>query len=323
MNDSGRQAMTGSSLNLARKHRALLKDSAEVDSRALSAITARIDSFPALPITVNQVIRLTANPRSTTEDLEKVIITDQSLTATILKLANSAFFGYSRKVGSLDQALKILGFSEIRNLVLAKAVFSSFRKLNGTAQFDIARFWEHSFLCGLAARLLGKAFKKGGDDLFVAGLIHDIGKLLIYVALPAEFTRIMEAAGTLNSSTHAVERNIVGCAHDEVGMSLLDRWLFPENLIEAVHFHHRPEQATSFPVFAAVVHLADILAYHGAVPEGSDEFISLKEELFHPRVIELCRSNGLEWNSTIYDNVLSKLMKLNKEKTATLNVLLS
>ena len=109
-----------------------------MDSDTISTLTARIDSFPTLPTVVAEVIEITANPESSARDLMRVIESDQSLTTAILKIANSAFFGLARGVSSLQQALTVLGFTEIRNVVLARAVFSSFKNLRKDHQFNIA-----------------------------------------------------------------------------------------------------------------------------------------------------------------------------------------
>ena len=143
-------------------------------------LTEKIDSFPTLPTVVTRVMQVTADPKSSTKDLLAIISPDQSLTMSILKMANSAFFGLPREISSLQQALTILGFKEIQNLVLAKAVFNSFKNIQKNGPFNINKFWEHSFLCGLLSKIIANDIKKDNNEFFVAGLIHDIGKLIIF-----------------------------------------------------------------------------------------------------------------------------------------------
>jgi len=146
-----------------------------MSSENIVALTACIQSFPTLPTVVNRVMEITANPESSTTELMDVIRPDISLTAVILKTANSAFFGLSRKVSTLDQAITILGFKEIRNVVIARAVFDSFKHLKKDKQFNINSFWEHSFVCGIVAKVIAQDMKYPANEFFIAGLIHDIG----------------------------------------------------------------------------------------------------------------------------------------------------
>ena len=140
-------------------------------------------------------MELTADPESSTQDLMKVINADQSLTIMILKMANSPFFGLSRNVDSLQQALMLLGSKEIQNIVLARTVFDGFKNVGQGNRFKMKQFWQHSFLCGLGAKIIGSDLRWTDHDFFVAGLIHDIGKLVMHMAFPLEFSKAIETAG--------------------------------------------------------------------------------------------------------------------------------
>ena len=294
-----------------------------MDSDPISTLAARIDSFPTLPTVVAQVIEITANPESSARDLMGVIGPDQSLTATILKIANSAFFGLARGVSSLQQALTVLGFTEIRNVVLAKAVFSSFKNLRKDRQFDIGEFWEHSFLCGLVAKTIATDLRGDSNELFVAGLIHDIGKLIVWMTLPMEFYKIIDTTGSSKLMTCRAEKSILGVAHDELGMKLLKRWMFPENLVTAVGFHHRPQEAKRHSLFSLVVHLSDLVAHVSEVPDGGEDDTFLKEALSDPEIIEMSRSHGLEWNASAVEKLREKLVRRKEEEAGTLSLFVS
>jgi HD-like signal output (HDOD) protein len=272
---------------------------------------------------VTQVIQTVADPRSSVKDLNRIINLDVTLTATILRVANSPLFGFSRKVGSLEQALQVLGFTEVQNLILTKAVFNSFRNVRGSGSFDIRRFWEHAFLCGLAARLLGKTFGVKGTDVFVAGLIHDIGKLVLYMALPAQFCQIFESAGAAETRTFRAEQNLIGYGHDKVGMDLLQRWMFPKSLVTAVGFHHRPKEAPEYPVLTIAVHLADIMAHLSSEQSSTTKDAPAREELLYPDCIAMCRSHGLEWNDSVCRRVSEELVESREQEAATIGVLFS
>jgi HD-like signal output (HDOD) protein len=288
-----------------------------------SALSARIDSFPTLPTVVTRVMEVTANSESSAGDLMRVISPDQSLTATILKMANSAFFGLTRKISSLPHALTVLGFTEIRNLVLAKAVFNSFKNLKDTDSFGISNFWEHSFLCGLAAKIIAKDLRASSNEFFVAGIIHDIGKLVIYMALPMEFSKIVQGTGSPNLRTFQAEESVLGVTHDKVGIKLLKRWMFPESLITAVGFHHRPHEAEKESLFPIVIHLADLLSHSDQSFDEEEYNPSINEELLDPEIVGLAQSHGLIWNESALERCRHELAKLKEEEAATLHLLLS
>jgi HD-like signal output (HDOD) protein len=237
-----------------------------------------------------------------------IISPDISLTAKILKIANSPFYGLSREINSLQHALTILGFKEIRNLVLSTVVFDSFKNIKENAKFDINEFWKHSFVCGITANIIAAELKKAGNEFFVAGLIHDIGKLVIYITLPTEFFKLIEATGPLELKymTFQTEKEILGITHDEVGMSLLQKWNFPKELSAAVGFHHYPQKADKDSLLTFVVHTADILAHVYEVSEKGEDGNSLKTGSFYPDIIKLAQTFGIQWN----DSDLSRLQQL-------------
>ena len=294
-----------------------------MESDVISTLTAKIDSFPTLPIVITRVLEITTNPESTADDLLKVISIDQSLTTTILKMANSAFFGLVREVSSLQQALMVLGFTEIRNVVLAKAVFNSFKNLKKDDKFDIRDFWEHSFTCGLAAKVIALDLKEPCNDFFVAGLIHDIGKLVIYMTFPMEFYRIIETLGPLRFKSSQEEKNILGITHDEVGTKLLKRWLFPESLIAAVGLHHCPHKALEQSLFSVVTYIADLLAHMEKLQDDDEVENSIKNECFYPEVVSFFQSRGLDWNESTLKTFRQKVAEQKENDAGTLSLLLS
>ncbi len=259
-----------------------------------AAIINRINSFPTLPSIVAQVMQVIADPQSSARDLSEVIIADPAMTAMILKIANSPFFGLPKKVASLQHAIAIIGFSEIRNLVLARSICQSFKTLPKNAKFDMRRFWNHSFLCGLAAKIIAADFKPGNIEFFVAGLIHDIGKLVLYMVHPQEFCRLSMEDKMGGPQLRVAEKAAFGFAHDEAGMRLVKRWLLPTTLVAGVGFHHQPYNAKDHPVHALVVHLADLLARLNETKEENIDVSGLRESFFQDDTLVLAQSCGLE-----------------------------
>ncbi|MGR3302670.1 MAG: HDOD domain-containing protein [Candidatus Scalindua sp.] len=259
-------------------------------------------------------MEVTSNPGSSATDLMEIIGPDISLTAKILKIANSPFYGLTREVSSLQHAVTVLGFKEIRNMVISTVAFESFKNFKQDDKFDIKRFWRHSFCCGLAAKIIAVDLKSSSNELFVAGLIHDIGKLVMYIAFPVEFLKLMDMMSPLKLKYTAfeAEKNVFEMIHDEVGMKLLEKWLFPESLITAVGFHHHPQEADKKSPFPIIVHVADILAHVYEMQAEDEEGNPLDNELFYSDIVTLSRSFGIDWkvsDLSRFQNALAESMQ--------------
>lgn len=224
------------------------------------AINTTIESLPALPATVTNVLAVTADPDSTADELMKAILPDQTMCSAILKVANSAFYGLPREVSTLQRAVVILGYEEIRNIVIGKAIFASFPKLGKNNKQNVGLFWEHAFTCGLAAKIIAEHYKIRASEFFVAGLIHDIGKLAMLVTFPDEYPLLRELANLEQLNSTAEEETTFSINHAQVGMQLTNKWLLPEQLVTAAGFHHNPQDAPSHRQYPLIVQLADTLS---------------------------------------------------------------
>ena len=227
----------------------------------LDAIYGQIDALPSLPSIVTDVLEVTGDPESSANDLMRAILPDQSMCATILKIANSAFFGLPREVSTVEKAVMVLGFDEVKNIVLGKAVFNSFKELNSTNKDGIENFWGHCFNCGLAAKVLAERVNLSPSELFISGLIHDIGKLAMLLSFPTIYSHLLLASEENWMENIIKERELFFISHDEVAYTILKRWLFPAQLTRAVGYHHRPEKTERFQLLAATVQMADIIAH--------------------------------------------------------------
>jgi HD-like signal output (HDOD) protein len=288
-----------------------------MQTNKIPTLLAGIDTIPTLPAIVGQVTATIACPKSSARDLMEIIAPDQALTLKILKIANSAFYGRVRRVGTLDQALMALGFDEVRNIVVSTAVFNSFRRLRATALFDPGKFWEHAFMCGLAGRIIAKKTDLSDGELFVAGLIHDIGKLAICMVLPQEFDMVIQMSGSSNPETSSAELQILGITHAEIGAQILKRWMLPQDLIEAVGYHHRPAAAPVQTAYPIVTHLADLLAHNPTVmdaPDGGQH----GDGWLTTDIIDLARSHGI---LNGYDTLNKFAEELKAQKEAQVGIL--
>ena len=192
----------------------------------------------------------------------ETIHSDQSLCLTVLKIANSVLFGRPQKVDSLRMAVVILGFNEVQRIALTKALINSFSKLARQHKFFVDRFWTHSFVCGMAARIIAENQHIAPEIAFMGGLIHDIGKLIMLQTFAEDYGPERWMTGLSNEQTLYEELRIFSFTHDMLGGQLLKKWFFPENLITAVAYHHRPEEAVREKNFAHIIQLADFLSFY-------------------------------------------------------------
>jgi HD-like signal output (HDOD) protein len=266
-------------------------------TREQISIETRINSFPALPLIVTKVLAVTADPESSAEDLMEVILPDQSMCTAILKVANSAFFGIPREVSTMERALMVLGFEEVRNIVIGKALFAAFPKLGREFRESVTLFWQHAFTCGLAAKIMGEKTKISPSELFVAGLIHDIGKLAMLTLFGDKYPLLRELAEPEGSDSGSEELCEFKISHDRVGLLLADRWLLPKKLAMAIGYHHYPEKAPSHRQYPILIQTADILSLMYCSPDfiGAEDAMKIFND-FLPETRILWSENDLDWD---------------------------
>jgi HD-like signal output (HDOD) protein len=261
-------------------------------------IRQQIDTFPILPATVSRIMQVTTNPESSANDLVQAILPDQSLCVSILKLANSVLFGRPQRVDSLKSAIVVLGFNEVQSIALVKTVSNSFRELNLSDTTAVEQFWEHSYLAAMAAQHIAQHLRFLPSSFFMAGLIHDIGKLVMLLTFgeeyaPEQWMTPFSSEERLTSEQHSFAFN-----HAAVGGMLLRQWNFPNNLLAAVEYHHLPAQAPNEQVFAQIIQLADLLSF--LCIEGKtdpDNTVIARLQLFLPDLITHWNSINLGWNN--------------------------
>ena len=243
----------------------------------IELIKQHIDSFPVLPATVTRLLEVTNSPESSADDVMTVILPDQSLCLTILKIANSALFGRPQKVDSIKMAVTILGFNEVQRIALNKALLNSFDKLARQHKLFIDRYWTHSFVCGMAARRIAKDVDLAPDIAFMGGLIHDTGKLIMLETFSDDYA--VEHWMTKFSDEEMLhnELQMFSFTHDLVGGQLLRQWHFPEILISAVANHHRPSKVVEGKGLAHVIQLADLLSFYCCTQKslGTEDILPL------------------------------------------------
>jgi len=228
----------------------------------------RIKNLPTIPPIVAKISKMVESPTTSSADVGKVISQDQVLSAQILRMANSPFFGMSRKISSVTQALVILGFDVIKGLVLTSSVFEMMQK-------SIVGLWEHSIGSAATARVLANLVGQSEEEeVSVAGLLHDLGKVVMSVQLEDKARdEIVALVQKKKTSRYEAENEVLGFTHAQVGLWLAEHWKLPQSLAEPMCYHHQPEKARHAPKQTAIVHLANIIIRARGFGFGGDPYV--------------------------------------------------
>lgn len=223
-------------------------------------IAANTASLASLPRAYHRIDEMLTDARYGPADIGRVIRHEPTLTARLLRMANSAYFGVAMRIDSVPLAISVLGTKALHELVLATCVASAFTRID-TRLVDVADFWHHSVYCGIMARLLSKRLRIAeSEQIFVAGLLHDIGKLAIYHQLPEQTEHVLSRFADSGAPLYEVERDVLGFTHAEVGQALLQLWDLPAMFCEVAAHHHDPARSQDYQDESWIVHLADALS---------------------------------------------------------------
>ena len=235
----------------------------------IKKITQSIIGLPTLPTVITQMIGLIDHPKTSAKDVASLISTDQALTAKILKLANSAFYGFPRGIATVNHAVVVLGFDTVKNLGLSVSVLERFSSGSSDTEFDRQKFWEHSIACGVAARMLaGKLRYRVQGEAFAAGILHDIGKLILSQYFTDEFGGVLTLARDEDIYIGKAEEQVLGVTHTEIGHWLAEKWNLPDKLVAAIAYHHTPGRLERDAELPSLIHLADFLCRREKIGDG-------------------------------------------------------
>ncbi len=243
-----------------------------VGSNFLQKLDKENITLPEIPSIVFELNEVIANPLSSAEDIAQVIYRSPSLTALLLKIVNSPFYGFPSKIDKISLAVTLIGTREISGLALGISIISLFNKIPKEI-LSMHSFLRHSLACGIISRILA-AHKNipQTEQLFVSGLLHDLGRLILYSYFPEESLNILSRARSSDTLLYLQENDHLGCNHTHVVKQLLQRWKLPMVLENNVFFHHSPCEAQQ-PVPATLVHLADIITNGLGIGTSGERFV--------------------------------------------------
>lgn len=227
----------------------------EIGNKLLSGIR----NLPPVPFLMLEVSKMLENPRVGASDLSKIISKDQAMVAKILTVANSPLYGLPRRVSTLEFAIVILGFDQIKNIIVAFSMMDAFRTFD-ERNWNKRAYWFHSIMTAVAAKRIADdlGYRKSGEA-FTVGLLHDLGITVIHKYFNNKFHEIVALVESQKMSYLAAEEKVMKLTHQEIGKFLIEKWNLPESIGDGILYHHTPSLAPDNKELAAIVHLADVM----------------------------------------------------------------
>ena len=252
-----------------------------MENPSLASIThsaIKLFSLPDIYFQINEIIN---DPRFTAEDIGKIILKDPALSFRLLKIVNSSFYGFKARVDTISRAVTIVGLEDLQNLILATSVVDTFSKIP-CELIDMTGFWMRSVNCGVLAKLLAqKSAVLHSERLFLAGLLHDIGSLVLYEQLPEQSKQVLKAANHDRTLIAELELDSIGFTHADVGGALISKWGLPDSLSTTITCYLQPEKAQTYKLDAYLVFLASRLAVNVGLGFPAEHMLEqLPEHIF-------------------------------------------
>ena len=241
-----------------------------MNQKELNLILDDVKSFPSMPAAALKLLTLLKDENTSNTQIEQILRYEPGLTANILKLTNSAFFGLPKQIGSIRQAILMIGWKKLIQIVLASCVSAIIDKPVQGYDLSPGDLWRHSIAVSVASETLVKELKLSvSEEVFTAALLHDVGKMVLgrYVK---EDIALIDGEELQDVPFEQVERSIFGIDHAEIGANILKRWSFPPSMISAVRWHHEPDGAPKTSHLIDVVHVADVLCLMSGIGVGRE-----------------------------------------------------
>ncbi len=246
--------------------------------KKIEEIIKKIEELPILKDIIIKVLKVFDNPYSNAEDLKTIISMDQSLTLKVLKLANSAYYGFPRQIDSVSEAVVILGFLTVRNIILTSTIYNMFiEKSKDDHIFNRKEFWKHCVATGISAKIIAERLNLNHEEYFTIGLLHDVGKIFFDIYFNEQFIKLLKENKNKSILFSELEKKEFGFSHGEVGALIVDKWNLPEIFIEPIKYHHYPISAKNKQM-ASIIHIADIISKVSSINYDNSDIKSLINE---------------------------------------------
>jgi len=245
----------------------------------LENILIHTESLPSLPEILVKLNEVVNSPFSSFDDFSNIIAKDTSLTARVLKIVNSPFYGFPKKIDSVSKACAFLGSQQIMNIVIATKIIDTFSGINRD-YVDMKSFWKHSILTGIVARVTSTILQEiNPEGYFISGLLHDIGRILFLKAYPDIMRDILHRNRTQNILLWKLEEEAFGVDHAKSGGMLLNKWRFPSHQQDKVMYHHCPAASQFYKKQCAIIHISNIISRAIAPYSSGDFFITTLDKV--------------------------------------------
>ncbi|MFZ1292273.1 MAG: HDOD domain-containing protein [Melioribacteraceae bacterium] len=275
-------------------------------------ILSTVYNVPSIPQVIMEVSTIIDDPKTSANILGKMISHDQGLVTKILTVANSPLHGIPRRVSTIDFAIVVLGFNQVKNIVLALSMMDSL-KITGDSKFDQKQYWLHSILTAAASKKIADDLGyQASGEVFTAGLLHDLGIAIIVKFFNKEFKEILDSVKKQNLTYLEAEELHLGITHQEIGRYLVDRWNLPIAIADVINFHHKPSEAENNRELTALVHLADYMTKQLMIGDFSWDTTTTLD----PSIIEILRLGDSEY----LENFIFSYKELFQDQVDSINL---
>ncbi|MGD2149500.1 MAG: HDOD domain-containing protein [Desulfobacterales bacterium] len=279
---------------------------------SINSIIKKIERLTPIPQVASKVMSIAEDPKSSMSDLSKIIVYDTAVTANLLKVVNSAYFGLPEKVDSVHQAIVYLGMSQVVDLVLLSASGKNLQTAQEGYDLKAGELWKYSVSSALIAREIAE--KKGVKDthlIFTAALLKDIGKVILNQYVKDSFEKINALVTKQNFTFREAEKEVIGIDHAELGGMVAENWKFSPKMVEIIRHHHRPQETSMSEFESAIVYMADTICMMMGIGVGSDGLAYR----FHREVVE-----SLELTETEFQKMVAGFVEKIEQVEAMINV---
>ncbi|HVN71145.1 MAG TPA: HDOD domain-containing protein [Desulfomonilia bacterium] len=252
-----------------------------IREKVIDLIRNKTTSLPTLPVIINNIIVMAKSDNTTANDLARFISNDQALSARVLKIANSPYYGVPKKIDSITRAIIVIGFKEIISVALGSGVFKMLNPKQKDTLMDMNELWKHSIGVGFAAKLLEqKSVIVAEESTMLMGLLHDIGKILFLIYFPGDYAEVLVKQHNDRASLHIVEKELLEIDHSEMAYLLMKQWNFPDNISIPIRYHHNLLDCPfEYLNRAMTIHVGDYICHNAEIGHSTNLYTEKRDEV--------------------------------------------